>query len=216
MRATLGVKKTIRLQEGVAEDPGAGTKAHITGNIYGYGVGGHVDEFARFVDARTIFLAMPTTKEAAADPVKKITYGRMKVNEKILSQSTDQDGKPFKIVFIPVPDVVPETYVVDTNKREFPISVLRHDFPAWKQGDSIRFMPAVSYLNFVICNQLVLIPKYWRPGFPASCKQKDEQVRKIFAAYFPGKKIIQVDPWGINRVGGGIHCWTQQVPGDLN
>lgn len=212
LRATLGIKKTIWLREGVAEDPGAGTKANITGNIYGYGVGGHVDEFARFVNAQTIFLSMPSLQEAVADPVKKITYERMKVNEKILRQSTDQDGKPFKIVFLPVPDVVPETYVVDTSKREFPLTVLRPDFPGWKQGDSIRFMPAVSYLNFVVYNQLVLIPKYWRPGFPESGKQEDEQVRKIFAAYFPGKTIIQLDPWGINRVGGGIHCWTQQVP----
>ena len=90
--------------------------------------------------------------------------------------------------------------------------MLREDFPEWKQGEKICFMPAVSYLNHLVFNQLVLIPKYWRPGFPESCKEKDEQVRKIFAAYFPGKKIVQLDTWGMNLVGGGIHCWTQQIP----
>lgn len=211
---SLGVTKTIWLREGAAEDPGAGTKANIVDNIYGYGVGGHVDEFARFVNPTTIFLAMPSLKEAMTDPVKKITYDRMKLNEKILKESTDQDGNPFNIIYIPVPDVIPELYTVDSTNLQFPVSALRRDFPNWKQGEIIRFMPAVSYLNFLVFNQIVLIPKYWRPGFPQSCKQKDEQVRKMFATYFPGKKIVQIDTWGINRVGGGIHCWTQQIPAD--
>lgn len=214
LQESLGVTKAIWLQEGVAEDPGAGIAAKITKNIYGYGVGGHVDEFARFVNDRTIFLAMPGLKEAVADPVKKITYTRMKVNEKILQQSTDQNGKPFEIVHLPVPDVIPETVIIDSNNARFPVTALKRDFPDWKQGDTILFMPAVSYLNFVVFNQIVLIPKYWRPGFPESCKQKDEAVRKIFVAYFPGRSVVQLDPWGINRVGGGIHCWTQQVPAD--
>ena len=214
LHVSLGVKKTVWLREGVAEDPGPGTKARITDNIYGYGVGGHVDEFARFVNSNTIFLAMPSMQEATSDAIKKITYERMIVNEKILSQSTDQDGKPFRIVHIPVPDVIPETHIVDTLNLRFPITALRHDFPEWKQGDSIRFMPAVSYLNFIVYNQLVLIPKYWRPGFPESSRRKDEEVRKIFATHFPGKRIIQIDTWGINCVGGGVHCWTQNIPKD--
>ncbi len=165
LQMSLGIKKTIWLREGVAEDPGAGTKANIVDNIYGYGVGGHVDEFARFINSNTIFLAMPSLREANTDPIKKITLERMKVNAGILNQSTDQDGKPFKIVYIPVPDVMTEVHVVDTSNFQFPITALRADFPSWKNGDTIRFMPAVSYLNFLVFNQLVLIPKYWRSGF---------------------------------------------------
>lgn len=212
LHLSLGVKKAIWLREGIAEDPGAGNKAKIIDNIYGYGVGGHVDEFARFVNSNTVFIALPSLKEAGSDPIKKINYDRMKVNENILKQSADQDGKTFNIIYVPVPDVIPETHIVDTTDLKFPITVLRRDFPAWKQGDTIRFMPAVSYLNFLVFNQIVLIPKFWRPGFPETCKLKDEEVRKIFTNYFPEKKIIQIDTWGINRVGGGIHCWTQQVP----
>jgi agmatine deiminase len=210
--SSLGVTKTIWLREGVAEDPDAGRKGRIVDNVYGYGVGGHVDEFARFVNSNTIFLAMPSLEEATREPIKKITYDRMKINERILKKSSDQDRKKLNIVYIPVPDVIPESHTVDTTNLKFPITVLKNDFPEWKHGDKIFFMPAVSYLNFVVLNELVLISKYWRPGFSDTCKQKDEQVRKIFATYFPGKRIVQVDTWGINRVGGGIHCWTQQVP----
>ncbi|CAG5072975.1 Agmatine deiminase [Dyadobacter sp. CECT 9623] len=214
LASSLGVKKTIWLREGPAEDPGVGRKSKIIENVYGNGVGGHVDEFARFVNGNTIFLAMPSKAEAQADPIKKITYDRMKINEAILKKSGDQDGRPFHIVHIPVPDVIPETHRIDTTNFQFPISALRHDFPEWRHGDSIQFMPAISYLNFLIFNQLVLIPKYWRPGFSERCKEKDEEVRKIFASYFPDKKIVQIDTWGMNLVGGGIHCWTQQVPAD--
>lgn len=214
LRHSMGVRKIVWLREGVAEDPGPGVKARISGNIYGYGVGGHVDEFARFVNSSTIFLAMPSAQEVKSDSLKKITFERMTANESILRQSTDQDGEPFRIVHIPVPDVLPELHIVDTADFRFPVSALRHDFPEWKHGDSIRFMPAVSYLNFIVFNQIVLIPKYWRPGFPESSRRKDEVVRKIFAGQFPGKKIVQIDTWGINCVGGGIHCWTQNIPVD--
>jgi agmatine deiminase len=70
---SLGVKKAIWLREGVAEDAGPGYKSKISDNVYGYGVGGHIDEFARFVNSNTIFLAMPSLKEADRDPIKKIT-----------------------------------------------------------------------------------------------------------------------------------------------
>lgn len=211
---SLGVKKTIWLREGVAEDPGVGRRSRIDSNVYGFGVGGHVDEFARFVNANTILLAMPSLEEATADPVKRITYDRMKINAEILKQSTNQDGERLNIIFVPVPDVTPEVHKVDTTDLRFPISALIRDFPEWNQGDTIQFMPAVSYLNFIVFNQLVLIPKYWRPGFPDTCKEKDDNVRKLFADIFPEKKIVQIDTWGMNRVGGGIHCWTQQVPED--
>lgn len=88
LEQNLGVKKLIWLREGVAEDPGVGRKARIADNIYGYGVGGHIDEFCRFINDTTLFLAMPSVDETMSDPIKKITYDRMKVNEDILNNAT--------------------------------------------------------------------------------------------------------------------------------
>lgn len=211
LHASLGVTKLIRLREGLAEDPAPG-QSRLFGDLYGTGVGGHVDEFVRFVNPTTLFLAMPDSAEAARDPVKKVSYERMKVNEQLLMAARDQEGKPFTIIHIPVPDVIPDEFVMDTSSRMHPVASLHREYPGLKNGDRIRFLPAVSYLNYVVLNDLVIIPAYWRPGFPASCKQEDEQVRALYARYFPGKKIIQLDPWGMNYGGGGFHCWTQQVP----
>lgn len=211
LQASLGVTKLIRLREGIAEDPAPG-QSRLFGNLYGSGVGGHVDEFARFVNPATIFLAMPDAAEATADPIKKISYERMKINEQLLMAARDQEGKPFTIVHLPVPDVVPDEFVMDTSSVMHPVASLHREYPDLKNGDRIRFLPAVSYLNYVVLNDLVIIPAYWRPGFPESSKQEDEQVRALYARYFPGKTIIQLDPWGMNYGGGGFHCWTQQVP----
>lgn len=71
---------------------------------------------------------------------------------------------------------------------DFPVSVFYSDRPEWKQSDSIRFMPAVRYLNFFVFNNLVLIPKYYRQGFPESCMQKDALAKALFEKHFPGKK----------------------------
>jgi agmatine deiminase len=211
LHISLGVTKLIRLREGLAEDPAPG-KSRLHGDLYGTGVGGHVDEFARFVNATTIFLAMPDSAESAHDPVKKLSYERMRINELILKDALDQEGKPFNIIHLPIPDVIPDEFVMDTSSFMHPVASLHREYPELKNGDRIRFLPAVSYLNYVVLNDLVVIPSYWKPGFPEACKQKDEQVRALYARYFPGKTIIQLDPWGMNYGGGGFHCWTQQVP----
>ncbi|RYY58436.1 MAG: hypothetical protein EOO05_16450 [Chitinophagaceae bacterium] len=211
LELSLGITNVIHLREGVAEDPPP-WQSRISGNIYGYGVGGHVDEFARFVNRNTILLAMPAKEETLNDPIKKITYERMQVNYQILSAARDQDGQPFTIIEVPLPDVIPEEIRIDTTDRSHPGRFIRSDYPDLKQGDTVRFLPAVSYLNYIILNDLVIIPKYNRAGGPASSGQKDEQVKRIFTRLFPAKKIIQLDPTGLNYVGGGFHCWTQQVP----
>lgn len=72
------------MREGVAEDPGPVPRKSIVEDIFGYGVGGLVDEFARFANKITVFLAMATKEEAASDPMKKINYDGMNVNLGIL------------------------------------------------------------------------------------------------------------------------------------
>lgn len=211
LKVSLGVTNVIWLREGVAEDPPPG-QSRIHENIYGFGVGGHIDEFARFTGPNTILLAIPDSVEALSDPIKKINYDRMKVNLNILSKAKDQDGNPFTIIKVPTPDVETDNFVIDTSNLSHPVAGFLQEYPDLENRDTIRFLPAVSYLNYIVLNDLVVIPKYWKTGFTESCKRKDEQVKIIFTNAFPGKNIIQLSPWGLNYVGGGFHCWTQQVP----
>lgn len=215
LKRVLNVKKIIWLKEGAAEDPfGWGT--HITENYFGIGVKGHLDEFCRFVNEHTILISYPDSAEAALDPVKRITLERMKVNYDILKSATDQDGKPFTVVKMPVPDVDYMTFALDTLNRNDEIKFLSKQIlfeqKNFAMGDTVHFVPSSSYLNFLITNKTVFEARYWAEGMPECSKAKDEKAKQILQHYFPGKRIYQISTLETNHNGGGLHCWSMQVP----
>lgn len=215
LKRVLNAKKIIWLKEGAANDP-FGKGALITENYFGVGVLGHLDQFCRFVNENTILIAFPDSIEAEMDPVKKIMLDRMKVNYEILKNATDQDGKPFNIVKMPVPDNEYMTFALDTNSENAEITSLSK-YILWEQknfkiGDTVHFVPASSYLNFVITNKIVFEAKYWSEGKIESSKTKDEIAKQILQRYFPDRKIYQISTAETNHKGGGLHCWSMQVP----
>jgi agmatine deiminase len=105
----LGVRKVLWLGEGIVGDD-----TH-----------GHVDDVARFVDETTVVLA---TEHDTADA----NHARLKDNQKRLSSMTDADGRPLRVVPLPMPKPL-----------------------VW---DGQR-LPA-SYANFYVANRLVLVPTF--------------------------------------------------------
>ena len=215
LKKVLNAKKIIWLKEGAAEDPfGWGTL--IAENYFGVGVKGHLDEFCRFVNDTTILISFPDSAEAAIDPVKKVTLERMKVNYEILKNATDQDGKPFTIVKMPVPDNDYMSFALDTANKNDEISFLSGRILAEQKnfsiGDTVHFVPSSSYLNFLITNKTVFEAKYWTEGKPESSKAKDEKAKQLLQHYFPDRKKVQINTDETNHNGGGLHCWSMQVP----
>jgi agmatine deiminase len=95
LKAYYGQRHVVWLGEGIAGDD----------------TDGHVDDLARFVDARTIVTAI---QEDPQDP----DYEVLQDNRKRLARARDQDGRPFDIVELPMPSPVshagerlPATYV---------------------------------------------------------------------------------------------------------
>jgi agmatine deiminase len=91
--------------------------------IVGDDTDGHIDDLARFVSPSTIVCAYE-------ENTKDENYPILKENYELLAKSTDQDGKKFNIVKLPMPG-----YVGEESKR----------------------LPA-SYANFYIGNDTVLVP----------------------------------------------------------
>ena len=85
-------------------------------------------------------------------------------------------------------------------------------YRGFEVGDEIHWVPAVSYLNFVVTNGVVLVPAYWREGLPGREREKDEFVRETFQRLFPERRVVQINPLDVNMIGGGMHCITQQQP----
>jgi agmatine deiminase len=211
-KKVLGVTHIIWMKKGLADDPD--WRRRIQGNYYGGGTGGHTDEFVRFADANTLLLAWVEESEKDKDPIARINYERMSENLRILEAATDQDGKPFTIIKVPLPDLVTKAMVVvdsmpAKNRTQYILrsSFLPKETPAL--GDTIYEVPASSYLNYLITNNLVILPTYTPVG---SSKEKEQKVADIFKKLYPNRQIVFLDFMEQNWSGGGIHCSTQQQP----
>lgn len=104
----LGARKVIWLKDGIAGDD----------------TDGHVDDIARFVGPRTVLCALEDDKSDE-------NYRTLLQNYEILQASTDQNGRPLKVIKLPMPARVGED----------------------------RRLPA-SYANFYIGNDVVLVPVF--------------------------------------------------------
>lgn len=211
-KRVLGVKNIIWLQHGLADDPHMWQV--ITGNYVGIGTGGHTDEYAKFADPSTILLAWVPEEEKDQHPVNRINYERMSINYEILKKAKDVDGKPFRIIKVPLPEpIVRKSVLVQKSQWDTSYSITASVFPAsgWKVGDTVNRVAASSYLNYYVTNGLVLLPDYSSQGIKN--RRKQEEVRKIFQDVFPGRKLVFIDAMPLNWSGGGIHCGTQQQPG---
>lgn len=217
LKRVLGMKKIIWLRQGLYEDdltyngpvpgPSGAKDAYTT-----FTTGGHIDEFCRFAGPSTILFTGITSEEAAANPIARENYRRMKENLEILQHSTDQDGNPFKIILMPAAEPLyvsmePGDGVYDAlSELEFEDG---HQFPA---GKPVNVIEAASYLNFLISNGIVIGQKFWKPGLPEKIREKDEESLRILQSVFPDRHIVQIDALPLNIAGGGIHCITQQEP----
>ena len=212
-RRVLGVTQVLWLAEGMAEDE-LTFKGRLPGDVYTViTTGGHVDEFARFADARTVLLAEVTEEERRADPIAAISYERLEESFRRLSAATDQDGNPFRIVRMPVPDSLFETMRRGDGVFDYIQPLDYEDGSRIEPDDEIRVVAAASYLNFQVTNGLVIAQKYWKPGMAESLREKDERALGILREAFPGRKVLALDAMAVNLGGGGIHCILQQEPG---
>ncbi len=200
------VHDIIWLKQGLAEDPMRRTK--IVDEYYGSATGGHVDEFVRFVNDSTILLSWIPEKDTSLHPIYAMNYQRLNDAYQRLKQARTINGKPYTITRIPHPDLFYEE--IELGPEHF--SNNSDSFPGTKLGDTIKYVAAASYMNYLITNDLIILPKYWMPGLSQEQQKKDEQVYNIFHFYFPNHKIVRINPLQLNFRGGGIHCIYQEQP----
>jgi len=215
-----GVSNIIWLKKGSVEDDpydgGALPGPDGVGIAYrSASANNHMDEYCRFVSPDTILLAEVSAEEAAKDPIAAENRRRMEENYEILKNSVDQDGNPFKIVRMPIPDMIYFT-ANPTDEAYFGLSTFyrSHDGTTFPVGDPVNIVPAESYCNFLITNNLVLGQRYYMEnmGMPDSLKEKDRIAEETLKSLFPDRKVVMVNTIPINFGGGGIHCSTQQEP----
>jgi len=215
-----GATNIIWLKKGTVEDdPYDGSALPGPGGVgiayRSASANNHMDEYCRFVSPDTILLAEVTKEEAADDLIAAENRRRMEENYEILKNSVDQDGNPFTIVRMPIPDMIYFT-ANPTDEAYFGLSTFYNsrDGTSFPVGDPVNIVPAESYCNFLITNNLVLGQKYYMEGMgmPESLKEKNNKAEEILKSLFPERKVVMVNTIPIKFGGGGIHCSTQQEP----
>jgi agmatine deiminase len=237
------VKKVIWLKQGVADDDhiflgprpsGAdGTMLEFNAGV----TGGHIDEYCKFVSPTKVLLAEVPEHERET-PLGAKTHERMEENLKILSSpsSCNVDGTPLEIIRIPTPPTMRITIERDDPMWEWieqitfdsnGTSTLGKDLLA--SHSAIHVVLPASYVNMIICNRTILIPKYgceekvdsklfhfMTPEQNEKAIETDLLAKKVLQKCFPEYKIIQIPSVpALNLGGGGMHCCSQQQPAPL-
>lgn len=185
-------KKVIWLRKGIPQDDSF-LSGPLYDSIYPKGVNGHVDEFCRFADANTILITGVTDQEAGRHPILEEAKRRLDENYEILKSATDQDGKKFNVVKVPMAPLIV------TDRRSGP------------EGQLVTSV--TSYMNFIISNSLIILPSYVSDNSTdQSMVDKEKAVVTIFNQVFPAREIIRVRADTINYFSGGFHCATINEP----
>jgi agmatine deiminase len=198
-----GAKKVVWLEEGPADEHWG----RLADGRWGIGTGGHVDGFARFADPSTILLAEVSAEQRERFAILTQTHQRMERNHAILRAAKDQEGKPFRIVRVPVPD--PLTASV---KFEELAPHERAWFAGAVAGNEIEYYLPASYLNFIVANGVVVTARLHEPGRSERLSETDEQARLALQRAFPQRKIVQLGVTPLLHGGGGLHCHSRNQP----
>lgn len=188
----LGIKNFIWMKRGLPQDDSR-LNGPLFEQIFPNGVNGHVDQFCRFTDASTILISSVTEEEAKQHPILTEAKKRLDENYNILINSTDQDGKKFKVIKIPFA----------------PLLFIERAFGTKR----IIVTPVTSYLNFIVTNSLVVLPSYLtEQNNDTLLIKKEKEVEEIFRKAFPSREIIKAETSILNYFSGGFHCISINEP----
>ncbi|EHK25071.1 uncharacterized protein TRIVIDRAFT_127556, partial [Trichoderma virens Gv29-8] len=101
----------------------------------------------------------------------------------ILSSATDAKGRPFEIVEVEEPD--------------------EEVFEGGGVGDDRAVR---SYVNYLLVNGGIILPQFGDPAHDAAA------IRAVQGLYGDERRIFPVLIEELPRLGGGVHCTTQEVP----
>lgn len=150
------------------------------GFLVGDDTDSHVDTLARLCPDNTIVYVQ------CLDP-EDIHYDDLKAMEEQLQSFRTADGKPYRLLPLPMPEAILESGFADAVEEE---------------GD--QRLPA-TYANFLIINEAVLYPTYGQP-------ENDARAKEVLQQAFPDREIVGIDCRVLIRQHGSLHCVTMQYP----
>lgn len=163
------------------------------GNLVGDDTDGHIDTIVRCAPENTLVYV-------GCDDTDDEQYEDFLALENQLKALRTADGRPYRLLRLPMPDAIYEGEGTWDNGQE-------GSFEGQEErgkGQEAERLPA-TYANFLIINGAVLVPTYAQP-------EKDAEAMRIIQQAFPDREMIGIDARTIIRQHGSVHCLTMQVP----
>ena len=108
---------------------------------------------------------------------------------------------------IPVPsgpDDPNAAVYVDARARALAFGLAVRDVPSPGRLDEAGIVEPASYMNFGICNKVVVVPTYG--------SYRDEEAVAAIGALFPGRAAVGIPSQAVLTGGGSFHCSSQHAP----
>jgi agmatine deiminase len=134
------------------------------------------DDTDGHVDDLARFVAPDTVVTVVASDERDPNHARLAANRRRLESVRLAGRGPLTLLDLPMPE------------------------PLFNQGERLP----VSYANFYVANDLVIVPAFACPQDEAACS--------ILADCFPRRRVVPVDCRALVAGLGAVHCLTQQVP----
>ena len=160
------------------------------GNLVGDDTDGHIDTIVRCAPDDTLVYV-------GCDDSADEQYADFHALEEQLKALRTADGKPYRLLRLPMPDGI---YEVEGDC----VAVQEVQSPSGVQEVQGERLPA-TYANFLVINGAVLVPTYDQP-------EKDAEALRVVQQAFPDRVMIPIDARTIIRQHGSVHCLTMQVP----
>lgn len=148
------------------------------GSLTGDDTDGHIDTLVRICPDDTILYV-------GCDDEEDEQYHELHLMEEQLLTLRTLDGRPYRLLKLPMPEPIYDYYEVKGKKR-------RDRLPA-------------TYANFLVVNGAVLCPTYHQEA-------NDRHALELIAEAFPGREIVPIDCRSVIRQHGSLHCCTMQFP----
>jgi len=108
---------------------------------------------------------------------------------------------------IPVPsgpDDPNAAVYADARARALAFGLKVHDVPSPGRMDEAGIVEPASYMNFAVCNGVVVVPTYG--------SYRDEEAVAAIGDLFPGRVAVGLRAEAVLTGGGSFHCASQHAP----